>query len=150
MCYHSGCGRPSSTPGTTCFTGQSADHRTQPVATSEKSHQFQRNLCVCIFEAKIITGSLCITNVISIRRFFQIKNYCLCEMSIPGFLKCIFNVFILRTLRALNKRLSNYYIMLTNMSNPSLPWQQAKLVKQDWCGMIITEIFQPQAGWDDI
>lgn len=134
MCYHSGSGRPSSTPGTTCFTGQSADHRTQPVATSEKSHQFQRNLCVCIFEAKIITGSLCVTNVISIRLFFQIKNYCLCEMSIPGFLKCIFNVFILGTLRALNKRLSNYNIMLTNVSNPSLPWQQAKLVKQDCAG----------------
>ena len=70
----------------------------------------------------------------------------MCEMSIPSFFKCIFNVFILGTLRALNKRLSNYYIMLTNMPNPSFPWQQVKLeaVQAD------SEIFQPQGRQDNI
>lgn len=42
-------------------------------------------------------------------------------MSIPVFFfKCTFNVFILGTLRALNKRLSNYYIGLTSLQNPHL------------------------------
>lgn len=62
-------------------------------------------------------------------------------MSIPGFfLSAFFNVFILGTLRALNKRLSNYYIMLTNMPNPSFQWEQEKLVEQD-CASVLSQRF---------
>lgn len=57
--------------GPPAFTDRSLGPWTQPeVATSEKSHQFKRNLHACMFKATIIIGSLCITNVISIRLFF--------------------------------------------------------------------------------